>query len=231
MSEARAAYDEWHNELGTTETDGVDTPWTKMLAPYLSSATGKRVLEIGCGRGTFARHLTGLGAASVTACDFSFAAIALASRLSDKPMFLLADIQRIPFGSASFDVVVSCETIEHVPEPRRAVEELVRVLRPGGHLLLTTPNYLGLTGLYRIYLRLRGRRFTEIGQPINKLTMLPITRHWVRTAGLEIIEAHTEGHYVPWPGRDPICTPRVQRVPFVGRHLGLHSMIVASKSD
>ena len=85
------------------------------------------------------------------------------------------DIQAIAHADASFDTVVSCETIEHVPDPVKAVSELARVLRPGGRLFLTTPNYLGSLGLYRAYLRLRGRRFTEVGQPINQLTLLPRT--------------------------------------------------------
>src|SRR5262249_27760351 len=82
------------------------------------------------------------------------------------------------------DTVISCETIEHVPDPSRAVAELAQVLKPGGRLFLTTPNYFGPFGLYRAYLRLRRRRFTEVGQPINQLTLLPRTLRWIRRAGL-----------------------------------------------
>jgi ubiquinone/menaquinone biosynthesis C-methylase UbiE len=49
--------------------------------------------------------------------------------------------------------VVSCETIEHVPDVGSAVREMHRVTRPGGKLFLTTPNYANLTGLYDLYSR------------------------------------------------------------------------------
>ena len=74
----------------------------------------------------------------------------------------MGDIQHIAHPDASFDTVISCETIEHVPDAALAVRELSRVLTPGGRLFLTTPNYLGATGLYGGYLRLeRARMLTR----------------------------------------------------------------------
>jgi len=59
--------------------------------------------------------------------------------------------------------------------PRLAVSELARISRPGGRLILTTPNYFGPFGLYR--------RYTAAGPPINSFVMLPLTRRWVRQSG------------------------------------------------
>src|SRR5262249_49137394 len=52
-------------------------------------------------------------------------------------------------------------------------------------------------------LRLRRRRFTEVGQPINQLTMLPRTLCWIRRAGLIAKEVAGQGHYLLLPGRKP----------------------------
>ena len=114
-----------------------------------------------------------------------------------------SDIQAIDDADATYDTVISCETVEHVPDPARAVRELARVLKPGGRLFLTVPNYLGPYGLYRAYLRLTGRRYTEVGQPINHFTMLPRTLGWLRAAGLRPAFIDGVGHYVFWPGRPP----------------------------
>jgi SAM-dependent methyltransferase len=137
-----------------------------------------------------------------------------------------ADAQAIALASDSMDTVICCETIEHVPDPRAAVRELARVLRPGGRLFLTTPNYLGLIGGYRGYLRLTGRRFTEEGQPINHFLLAPLVRRWVRSAGLRLVRSATTGHYLPFPGRPPILLIERSRVldPF-----GLHALTVAEK--
>jgi len=94
-------------------------------------------------------ELAGLGA-HVTGCDFSLAALSVgAKRLhalnhSGASAFVQGDAQALPFADQSFDIVVSCETIEHLPEVQTALREMWRVTRPGGKFFLTTPNYANL---------------------------------------------------------------------------------------
>ncbi|HMQ34138.1 MAG TPA: class I SAM-dependent methyltransferase [Chloroflexaceae bacterium] len=88
------------------------------------------------------------------------------------------DGQTLPFQSASFDTVLCNEVLEHVPEPARLLREAARVLRPGGVLLLTTPQTWGLHHEPHDFYR-----YTRYG-----------LRHLAAQAGLEVLEvAPTSG--------------------------------------
>jgi 2-polyprenyl-3-methyl-5-hydroxy-6-metoxy-1,4-benzoquinol methylase len=232
-----AAYDAWHAQHDVDAE--ADAPWHRMVRARLDPArdlTGRRILEIGCGRGGFACWLARHPAApaEVVAADFSPAAVAKAERFAagrgiTGVRWAVADIQQLDRFGPEFDTVFSCETIEHVPDSPRAVRELARVLRPGGRLYLTTPNYLGTMGLYRAYCWVRGKPCDEGGQPICQLTMVPRTRSWVRTAGLRIVETDSTGHYLPFPGRPPIRLNWLEKPHVVMRWFGHHSLVIGEK--
>lgn len=59
---------------------------------------------------------------------------------------LFADAMQLPLAGESFDAVLCTQVLEHVPEPLHVLRETYRVLRPGGHLVLTAPQYNGLHG-------------------------------------------------------------------------------------
>lgn len=209
MTSVREAYDAWH---AAHAGDAVDTPWHGMVLAALAEASpaGARVLEIGCGRGAFAHWLAAapFAPAMIAAADYSPRAVAIAQATAPaggaRIGWLTADLQRLPFADRTFDLAISCETIEHVPSPRAGLAELARVLRPGGRLILTCPSYLNATGLFRIYLRMVGRRYDEGGQPIAHPLLLPATVRWVRSAGFAVVRVRGIGHYLPFPGRAPM---------------------------
>ncbi len=234
---ARQPYEEWHGRYAVDA--GADTPWHRLVRRHLDPGrdlAGRRVLEIGAGRGGFACWLARHPRApsGVAATDFARTAVRLGREYARAQAiggvwWAVGDIQRISHPSGTFDTVISCETIEHVPAPGAAVAELARVLRPGGRLFLTTPNYLGPMGLYRGYARLRGRPFTEEGQPINNFMLLPRTVALVRRAGLRVTRVDATGHYLPLPGAPPRDVSWLGWPRWLMRWFALHSLVMAEK--
>jgi len=108
---------------------------------------GTRVLDVACGEG-YGSALLARHAASVTGVDISPQAIdhAKAEYASLANVeYLCASCTALPVESGSIDVAVSFETIEHIEAQAQFLDELARVLKPGGVLLLSCPNKLEYT--------------------------------------------------------------------------------------
>ncbi len=102
----------------------------------LGLAGGALVLDAGSGTGgTYAavRDIVQL-----VGCDKSEHALRYCKRRGME-LLCAGDVQRLPFADASFDAVISCDVLEHVPDDAAAVREMLRVTRPGGYLVATVP--------------------------------------------------------------------------------------------
>lgn len=102
---------------------------------------GDRVLDLGCGDGWMTAQIAAVGAAA-TGVEVALAAVARARARHPELDFRFAEIdERLPVEDGAFDTVWASEVIEHVADTARWFSEVRRVLRPGGRLLLTTPNH------------------------------------------------------------------------------------------
>jgi SAM-dependent methyltransferase len=102
---------------------------------------GRRVLDAGCGLGYGADLLRQTGATEVLAVDVSEAVIEAAEAGGQQGVvWEVADLRSLPYTENSFDVVVCFEVIEHIEEQDRVLDELSRVLRADGLLLISSPN-------------------------------------------------------------------------------------------
>ena len=107
-------------------------------------AAGRDVLDVACGEG-YGTALLAKDAASVTGVDISPEAIAHARKAYAalaNVRFESAPCTRLPLADASIDVAVSFETLEHIAEQAAFLDEIARVLRPGGVFILSCPNRL-----------------------------------------------------------------------------------------
>jgi SAM-dependent methyltransferase len=101
---------------------------------------GLEVLDAGCGEGYGSDMLAAV--ADVVGVDLDEGVVRHAGRTYPRARFESADLLALPFPDASFDAVVTLQVVEHMSGPREFVAECIRVLRPGGRLILSTPNRL-----------------------------------------------------------------------------------------
>ena len=128
-----------NNPLRAAHQHRREADWFRRLSA--GGLQDQHVLEVGCGRGVGVEViLDRLGARKVTAFDVDPDQVARAAhRLRDRPsdavVLGVGDAAAIDAQDASFDAVVDFGILHHVPAWRQAVDEIARVLRPGGHLL------------------------------------------------------------------------------------------------
>lgn len=117
------------------------------LLPHLKP--GMALLDCGCGPGTITLGLAeAVAPALVTAIDLEPSQIEAARRLSvergsQNVEWQVASVYQMPFPDRSFDVVFSHALFEHLGEPDAALEEIRRVLRPGGLVAISSPDWSG----------------------------------------------------------------------------------------
>lgn len=131
---------------------------------------GMSVLDVGCGTGVVARECLRLVGSdgSVTGLDISLEMLVVASTIAPGVGWVQGDAMMLPFPPRSFDRVVSQFTLMFVPDPVKALDEMWRVLRPGGRLTVSvsgalrdSPVNLELAELVERHVGRRGRGVVE----------------------------------------------------------------------
>ncbi|PWG60446.1 ubiquinone/menaquinone biosynthesis methyltransferase [Bifidobacterium catulorum] len=129
---------------------GQDLLWRRaavraMKASYDGSLVGLRILDVACGTGSSSRAFADEGAL-VTGCDIADGMLGVARRRerrsrshgARRPMirYIAADAMRLPFGDAAFDAVTVSYGLRNMPRPGTALEQMRRVCRPGGRIVV-----------------------------------------------------------------------------------------------
>ena len=125
-----------------------------------AAARGLRVLDVACGEGYGCHALQQAGAAQVIGVDLSEEAVRHA-RTRYGVDARVGSAEELPLDAGSLDLVVTFETIEHVPHPACFVDECARVLAPGGRLVLSSPN----RELYRLRNGINPFHCSELSEP------------------------------------------------------------------
>ncbi len=119
---------------------GQDARWKKTLVSLANVRPGDRALDLACGTGDIAFAVAARGARTL-GLDITIRMLQLADAKrsaagrGDRVTFLAGDMTSLPFAPAAFDLVTTGYGLRNVPDLTTAIDEIVRVLKPGGRLL------------------------------------------------------------------------------------------------
>jgi ubiquinone/menaquinone biosynthesis C-methylase UbiE len=114
--------------------------YKRRLRELQAPRTGGRHLDVGAGSGQAALLLSAEWGVDVVAVDRSARMVRLAASRG-LPHVVIADAHHLPFAAASFDGVSADRVLQHLDDAEAALDQLIRVLRPGGRLVLADPDY------------------------------------------------------------------------------------------
>lgn len=111
----------------------------EIILNFVKNLELNSILDIGCGEGLYTNELEKIYPdARIFGLDLSHKNLLRAMNRTNNVKYFEGDAQNLPFNDASFDFVMCCETLEHLPEDERALNEIIRVCKR--HILLSVPN-------------------------------------------------------------------------------------------
>lgn len=125
--------------------------WPPVMIEAADISPEDDVLDVGCGTGVLTRELVKYtsDSGSVTGLDLSESMLSVARGRCPGATFRQGNVAKLPFADQSFDAVLSSFMLMFVPEPAQAVNEIRRVLRPGGRLVVSVWQGLDNNVVYR----------------------------------------------------------------------------------
>ncbi|WP_422117309.1 ubiquinone/menaquinone biosynthesis methyltransferase [Brachybacterium sp. UNK5269] len=172
--------------------------WRELMVEALEVGPDDAVLDLAAGTGTSSAAIARTGA-RVLAADFSLGMMTEGRRRGAPVPFVGADAQHLPLATDSFDAAVISFGLRNVHEPQTALDEMVRVVRPGGRVVVcefSTPTWPPFRSLYENYLlralpAVAGRLATTVdayeylAESILEWPDQEQLRGWFLAAGLE----------------------------------------------
>lgn len=148
----------------------------------LKLAKDARILDVGSSTGTNLRMLRDAGYTNVLGLDSSEESIRW-TKAKGLPEVVKGDVCDLPFDSGSFDLVLATDVLEHVDQDGQAVAEIARILKPGGHVLITVPTFTMLWGLQDIVAHHKRRyRMPQLLQLTEHTCLQPIRSYYFNFA-------------------------------------------------
>ena len=165
------SYEEFKNLIEIDQKNNKKNPDERSKIT-LDLVEGENVLDVGCAGGGLSKGLADRGF-SVHAIDVLEDSIKIAKEFFSSPKitYEVRDLIKEPFEDQSFDCITFLETIEHVENPAMFFREFHRILKPHGHLIVSTPN---ATSLKNILYNLSYRKKQKQKQIIKEISDEPL---------------------------------------------------------
>lgn len=197
LDEQGAWYEAWHaagkHDLPVEQMKQAQR--LSSLNECLSAIQAEQSLVVGCGSGDEMRLVN---ATMLTALDLSYVAVNKARQKASHGHYLQADGMRLPFPDMSFDLVLTSEVIEHIPQPDEMLRDIWRVLKPDGTVIISTPNWFSFFGLARkvgeIVLQ---RSITSDNQPIDRWSTPQSLNQLLAATGFQTIHQRGAWYFPP----------------------------------
>lgn len=216
----KAAYDQIFRDTGLQETLS-HYKWI-LKKCLIDAPETKSVLDVGCGAGYFLalaekrfRRCYGL--------DLSEEALKKARNMASSSYFLCGAGEDLPFPNKSFDFIFSLGSLEHFLDLRRAIKEIVRVLKNDGQAFILVPNSFFLPIIFNVLLK--GKRGLKSFQPREVQATREEWRQLLEENGLKIIRTFAYNYST---ANDP-CLYWLMR-PFIPFNLAYCFLFQARKS-
>lgn len=184
-----ASAEAWIAEQGDDGDFGRRYVLDPVMLPRAAACTPRLTLDVGCGEGRFCRKLAAHGLTAV-GVDPTAALVATARARDAGGRYVRAPAEQLPFKAAAFDQVISYLTLIDIADLPAAIAEMVRVLRPGGRLLIANLTSFNTAGADRGWVKnAAGRR---VHYPIDHyLEERPMEVAW---GGIRIVNHHRPLH-------------------------------------
>lgn len=205
---------------------GMDRSWRKSMLPFLPKEKTISLLDLATGTGDQLFALLGPHIASATGIDLAEGMLAHAkekgkmSPYADRIQWALGDAAAIPYPDQSFDLATISFGIRNVEDPKKALSEMLRVLKPGGQALIlefSLPESAWLKKAYLVYLRHLLPRiggffsrskssYRYLNETIESFPSGPAFSSWMQEAGFQEASFHTMalGAVTLYRGKAPI---------------------------
>ncbi|MBO9554612.1 demethylmenaquinone methyltransferase [Cellulomonas sp.] len=146
---------------------GQDRAWRKATLAALDARPGETVLDLAAGTGTSTEPLADKGVRAIP-CDLSLGMLGVGKERRPDLPFVAGDALHLPFADESFDAVTMSFGLRNVTDVRRALEELLRVTKPGGRLVVcefSRPTFKPFRMVYTNYLM---RALPPVARAVSK---------------------------------------------------------------